>query len=331
MNHCRRAPISTPSRQSVLALLMVMLFVLPFVSVEANAQDDPCQGVVPVAKRDYQRGLFDEASFRLTTCISRNALNEKEEKEAYLLLGQIYYAKQELERARDSIRILLEQDPLLELNPEEHKRGFIDLVGEMKQQLNAEVIQSPPSSRRQGFWFSFGIGPGEGNIRCNCPLLLDALISENDPWKGGAAGSFSLALGGTISPKLQVGAEINQWSREVDGNDRTSAISFLSFVAKYYPNETGNFFLKGGFGFGGATLENNVVKLQSGGAGLHFGLGYDILLGQAKKVAITPYINLNVLYAEEDVQIVNVNDNPIRLEGPTEPSYFQLGVAFTVL
>lgn len=306
---------------------MVLFVASALLAPPAYAQADPCENVVEMAKQDYQRGLFDEASFRLSTCITRKALSPAQEKEAYLLLGQIYYANLEVEKARDSVRHLLEQDPSLELNPEEHKRGFIDLVTEVMHEMQAQVVEPPPPPvRRQGFWLSFGIGPAEGNIRCDCPLV-NAVISEDDPWKGGPAGSFSLSLGGTVSPQLQLGAELSQWSRSVDENNRTSSIAFLSFVARYYPSATGNFFLKGGFGVGGATLENNAVKLQAGGAGLHFGLGYDILLGREKKLALTPFMSLNVLYADEDVVVVE----NIRLRGPSDPSFFQLGLAFTVL
>lgn len=326
MKNCRYTPKSTPFSPRLVGTLMVLFF-LSVTSVPVTyAQNDPCQNIVSIATKEYQQGYFDEASIRLKTCIDRKTLSVQQEKEAYLLLGQIFYANLELEKARDSVRTLLEQDPSIELDPQEHKRGFIDLVDEVMKEMNTQAVLPPPT-RRDGFWFSFGLGPAEGSIRCDCPLGINAVLDEDDPWKGGAAGSFYLALGGTISPKLQVGAELNQWARSVDGNNRTSSIAFLSFVARYYPNETGNFFLKGGFGFGGATLENNVVKLQAGGAGLQFGLGYDILLGHAKKLALSPFLNINVLYANEDVVIVE----NIRLKGPTEPSYIQLGVAFTVL
>ena len=324
MNNNCSSIINLPLHFPVFTLLAVLFASAPLASQYAWAQEDPCRNVITAARQDYQRGLFDEASFRLSTCISRRALTAEQEKEAYLLLGQIYYANLEEEKARDSVRHVLERDPSIQLNPEEHKSGFIDLVSEVMQEIQLD-LEAPPV-RRSGFWLSVGGGPAEGSIRCDCPLV-NAVIADDDPWKGGAAGSFSLAMGGTVNPKLQLGAELNQWSRAVDENDRTSNIAFLSFIAKYYPSETGNFFLKGGFGFGGATLENNVVKLQAGGAGLHFGLGYDILLGREKKMALTPFMNLNVLYADEDVAVVQ----NVRLRGPSDPSYFQLGLAFTLL
>lgn len=325
MKNCRYNFNFAPVRMAV--MVMVVLMATSLLGTPAFAQEDPCQNVISVAKQDYQRGLFDEASFRLSACISRQSLSPAQEKEAYLLLGQIYYANLEEEKARDSVRHLLERDPSVELNPAEHKRGFIDLVSEVMTEMKQQVPPPPPAPvRRQGYWLSAGIGPAEGNIRCDCPLV-NAVISDDDPWKGGPAGSFSISMGGTVNPKLQLGGELNHWQRAVEDNNRTSSITFLSFVARYYPSESGNFFLKGGIGIGGAVLENNVVKLEAGGAGLQFGLGYDILLGIDKKMALTPFMNLNVLYADEDVAVVE----NIRLRGPSEPSYFQLGLAFTLL
>ncbi len=325
MKNCKYTLHSPLFRLPVVAMLILVFTGASVFSIRAYAQEEACLTAVQKAKQDYQRGLFDEASFRLSTCISRQTLTPEQEKEAYLLLGQIYYANLEEEKARDSVRHLLERDPSVELDPAEHKRGFIDLVSEVMTEMKQEVVQPPPV-RRRGYWLSVGLGPAEGNIRCDCPLV-NAVISEDDPWKGGPAGSFSISMGGTVNPKLQLGGELNHWQRSVEGNNRTSSITFLSFVARYYPSEAGNFFLKGGFGIGGAVLENNVVKLEAGGAGLQFGLGYDILLGADKKVALTPFMNLNVLYADEDVQVVE----NIRLRGPSEPSYFQLGLAFTLL
>ncbi len=327
MKTCRYIPESTPS--PFFLFLIVFLCLCIWGGSNAFAQQtDVCAGALAAAKKDYQSGLFDKASFRLSSCISRKAFDAVSEKAAYLLLGQIYHANLEEEKARNSVRLLLEQDPSLELNPQEHKQEFIDFVDDVLSEMHNEEAAKPRSNRR-GFWLSAGLGPAEGNIRCDCPPAIDAAIPDDHPWKGGSSGSLVLAAGGTVSPKLQLGGEISVWSRSREGvnNTFTSTIAFLSFIAKYYPGESGNFFLKGGVGFGSAALENDTIKLQSGGAGLEFGLGYDFHIGRDKKMAISPIMNLNVLYAAEDVVFVN----NFRLQGPTEPSFFQVGVAVTFL
>ena len=300
-----------------------------------------CEEALRLATEEYDQGFFERATFRLQTCLDSQAFNEEQEKEAYLLLGKIFYANLQIEDAKKSVRMLLSKNPAYELNPNEHKKGFIDLYEEVMSEIveTSQVINS-----RSGFWISFGVGPAEGNVQCGCPQGVG--LRDDDPWNGGgSAGSFTLALGGTPTSQLQLGAELSQWERSVDINGElsTSTIASLSFIAKYYPKESGNFFLKGGVGVGGSSLEreiggrNNTLKLESNGLGMQFGLGFDILLWQQKKVALTPYINLSVLYAEEDVQIIQIQNvdlqriDSFRFAGPENPSFFQLGLAFTVL
>ena len=304
-------------------------------SAATAAAQSPCDQALQIATDEYDQGYFDQATFRLNTCLQQDAFNPEQEKEAYLLLGRIYYANLQIDQARDSVRKLLEKNPAYELTPGEHKPGFVDLYQEVMHEVK-ETSRLPSS--RSGFWGSFGIGPAEGNTTCNCPRPI--LFADDDPWNGGGSGgSFSLALGGTVNSKLQLGAELSQWERQADIEDSesTSSIGYLAFIAKYYPNEYGNFFLKGGGGVGTSTLErevgpNSTIKLEASGLSLHFGLGYDILLGQSKKTALTPFINLTVLYVEEDVLALPVDDtNVLSISGPENPSFLQLGIAFTVL
>ena len=95
-------------------------------------------------------------------------------------------------------------------------------------------------------------------------------------------------------------------------------------------------------GVGAGALEREInqagdtIKLESGGLGMQFGLGYDILLGKTHQFALTPYLNLSILYAESDVQLLQFPNaagglDALRLEGPENPSFFQLGVTFTML
>jgi hypothetical protein len=293
---------------------------LSLIVAGAVQAQSPCEEALEIARREYDQGYFDEASFRLYACLGQHAFDVDREKEAYLLLGKIHYANLDMEKARDSVRTLLERDPALELNPSDYKPGFVDLVNEVMKEIE---IQESPSSRRSGFWFSLGIGPADGSIQCDCPLPSD------DVWRGGGAGSFYLSGGGTVNDNLQLGAELSSWRRVED--NRSSTISLLSFVAKYYPGRAGQFFLKGGLGLGGARLEassqNVSFERQSGGLGLQFGLGYDFVLGKARKMAITPSLNLSAISAESESFVLENN----RFGGGKNPSFFQIGVGVSWL
>lgn len=332
MNTHRFALISPFLQPTAILHLLVWSGLFLMLTVPVLAQS-ACDEALDIAKREYNQGFFDEASFRLYACLGQEAFDAVQEKEAYLLLGKIHYANLDMEKARDSVRTLLMRDPALELNPNEYKPGFVDLVQEVMAELDqkAAPVPSPvppavtaPDAVRSGFWMLVSLGAAEGSIDCNCPL------PEGDVWRGGSSGSVSIAGGGTVGPNLQLGAEISTW-RRVDGN-RSSTISMLSAVIKYYPGTNGQFFLKGGLGVGGARLEatgqNNVsFELQSGGIGVQFGLGYDFVVGISRKIAITPTINLSAIGAEAESFVFD----DTRFGGAKNPSFFQIGVGVTVL
>lgn len=332
MNTHRSALIS-PLLQHRLFLRMLLCCGLFLMLTGPVLAQSACDEALDIAKREYNEGYFDEASFRLYACLGQQAFNPVQEKEAYLLLGKIHFANLDMDKAKDSVRTLLMRDPSLELNPSEYKPGFVSLVQEVMAELEQKdaPVPSPvppavtaPKSVRSGFWMSVVLGAAEGSIDCNCPL------PEGDVWRGGSSGSLSIAGGGTVGPNLQIGAEISSW-RRVDGN-RASTISLLTAVAKYYPGTNGQFFLKGGLGVGGARLEatgqNNVsFELQSGGVGIQFGLGYDFIVGISRKMAVTPTISLSAIGAEAESFVFD----DTRFGGAKNPSFFQIGVGITVL
>ena len=336
INSIHHIPRSTP----VLFPAALFIFMVTLIPSEVVAQD-ACSEALKLATEEYDQGYFERATFRLDTCLGNQAFNEDQEREAYLLLGKIYYANLQIDQARDSVRKLLSKNPAYRIDPTDHKPGFINLYEEV---ITEMTEKTQPVTRRSGFWISLGGGPADGNIQCDCPRTF----AIPEPWKGGAGGSGTLALGGTVSPKLQLGAEISSWELSDDLNniESVSSISLLSFIAKYYPNATGGFHLKGGVGVGTSTLERerqvntlrrDTFRLEASGLGMQFGLGYDIPLGSAKRFAITPFINLSVLYVEEDVQFLQ-EFNPatdtidtFRFAGPENPSFFQVGISFIYL
>ena len=139
--------------------------------------------------------------------------------------------------------------------------------------LPAAVDAQTPQTR-EGFWFNVGLG--YGSLGCqDC---------------GSREGGFSsgLALGGTLSRKVLLGAGTNSWFKEQNGATLTA--STLTATVRFYPSATGGFFLQGGLGVG--VVELNVAGLgsesETGGSAI-LGLGYDVRV--ARNVSLTPYWN----------------------------------------
>jgi len=127
---------------------------------------------------------------------------------------------------------------------------------------------------RSGFWFNGGLGWGS--------LGCDGCTGR----EGG--GVLSLAVGGSLSQNVLLGASIDGWSKEENGT-RLTASSLLA-TARFYPSTDNGFFLRGGLGLG--TVETSISGVGSGsetGAGALLGLGYDFRIGES--VSLTPYLN----------------------------------------
>ena len=126
---------------------------------------------------------------------------------------------------------------------------------------------------RSGFWFNGGLGWGS----LGCEDCGDRV--------GGLSGN--LAIGGTMSEKLLIGAGTNGWTKEEDGATLTAGL--LSAQIRWYPGG-GNFHLVGGLGVG--TVDLAVDGLGSASEtmfGALLGLGYDFRVG--KNVSISPFWN----------------------------------------
>ena len=130
------------------------------------------------------------------------------------------------------------------------------------------------AQERHGFWLNGGLG------------YATAGCSGCDGRTDGVGGEFS--LGGTLSPKWQLGVGSSNWYHSFDGGSQN--LTTLDARVRFYPSRTGNFFLTGGLGLGVNVVKADGFDTHSEeGGGAVFGLGYDIRV--AKSLSLTPYWN----------------------------------------
>ena len=131
------------------------------------------------------------------------------------------------------------------------------------------------TSDRQGFWFNIGIGAG--SLGCN-----DCGGERTTAPSGG------LALGGTVSRQLLIGAFSNGWAKSEDGVTITAGTLVLG--VRFYPSESSGFFLLGGIGLGRIDLAiSGFGSAGETGTGALLGLGWDIPI--SRSVSVTPFWN----------------------------------------
>lgn len=144
--------------------------------------------------------------------------------------------------------------------------------------------------RREGFWLSAGIGVGGESFDARDGL----------GWSDNVSGGVGyLKLGGTVSPSLLLGVELQGWGANFyesgfSGVSYERALGSLMGIAQFYPAERSDFWLRGGLGLavdqlrdysGGAAYETSRY-----GTAVAIGLGYDIPV--ARKISITPSLDL---------------------------------------
>lgn len=160
----------------------------------------------------------------------------------------------------------------------------------------AGTAQAQNTQTRDGLWFSGGLG--YGSLGCDgC-----------DSREGGVSGGLS--FGGTITPRLLLGAGASGWTKSEQG--ATLTVGLVDARVRFYPQTRGGFFVTGGVGVGSVSASvDGFGSDTETGVGLILGMGYDIRV--ARNTSITPYWNG---YAMK-------NDN-------TDANVGQLGLAITI-
>jgi len=140
---------------------------------------------------------------------------------------------------------------------------------------SAATAQKPQT--REGFWIGFGFGYGSSNISC------DGCGSASRE----SSGSGFLKLGGTLSPHVLLGGEINAWTKSENGT--TATLGNTSFAAYFYPTPSSGLFVKGGVGYATTRLSGSGSTANANGFGFVMGAGFDIRVGAM--ISITPVAN----------------------------------------
>jgi Outer membrane protein beta-barrel domain len=139
------------------------------------------------------------------------------------------------------------------------------------------------AQERDGFWFGFGAGYGSARVDCD--------TCDDDNREGSLVGFVK--LGGTLSRRLLLGAEVNAWTDSQD--DARVTLGNLSATLTIYPGARSGFFFKVGAGL--SYVDTNVrqgsldVSVSETGFGFVTGVGWDLRIGD--NLSLTPCVNFN--------------------------------------
>jgi hypothetical protein len=153
------------------------------------------------------------------------------------------------------------------------------------------LVDVSPSSERHGFWLNAGLAAGGENYRFDAPGTWQP--------KDQVEPAFWLALGGTVSPNLRLGGEVNAWVYEhPDPDNPTSQYRITDYltgallVGQVYPARHLGLYLKGGLGISrsGESVSGGGYGVGETGFAYLAGLGYEVRLG--RNIFLTPAANV---------------------------------------
>lgn len=152
--------------------------------------------------------------------------------------------------------------------------ALIAVVAAAPRQALAQDAGEANAHVRSGFWFNGGLA--YGTLGCGDCTDREGGMTAN------------LTFGGTLSQKVLLGGSSRAWRKSENGITLTA--SAVTGTIRFYPSETGGFYLLGGLGVG--TVDVGISDLgdasETGGAAV-LGLGLDIRISD--NVSLTPYLN----------------------------------------
>jgi hypothetical protein len=182
----------------------------------------------------------------------------------------------------------------------------------------SDAAAQTADSRHSGFWISFGMGgSGLSCLRCE--------EHDGTNWPGAGGGGY-LALGGTVSAKLLIGAEVTVGfifdidEPNADGVAPQAGVNLISAIVQYYPTRSG-LHVVAGPAIGNASITGGGHLIEAPGFGVLLGVGYDLRI--ARKYAITPAVRLGQLLSDGAS-----GDDPLD-RVPDKPQLWYMGVAIT--
>src|SRR5437879_11781403 len=146
--------------------------------------------------------------------------------------------------------------------------------------LGRELAAQQQRQARDGFWFGAGLGSGWARVSCQ-------ICQGNN--RSGLSGT--LRLGGGVSRKVLIGAEVAAWWATIETGTDTVHQSLAAFgaAAYWYPSNRRPLSLKLGIGLVTHRADDGTDVITSSAIGPQFGVGYEWTV--SPPVLVSPFID----------------------------------------
>src|SRR2546426_2571143 len=132
--------------------------------------------------------------------------------------------------------------------------------------LGRDLAAEQQRQARDGFWFGAALGSGWARVSCQ-------ICQGNN--RSGLSGT--LRLGGGVSRKVLIGAEVAAWWATIETATDTVHQSLVAFgaAAYWYPSNRRPLYLKLGIGLVTHRADDGTDVITSSAIGPQFGVGYE--------------------------------------------------------
>ena len=180
--------------------------------------------------------------------------------------------------------------------------------------LGRDLAAQQQRQARDGFWFGAALGSGWARVSCQ-------ICQGNN--RSGLSGT--LRLGGGVSRKVLIGAEVAAWWATIETGTDTVHQSLTAFgaAAYWYPSNRRPLYLKLGIGLVTHRADDGTDVITSTAIGPQFGVGYEWPV--SPHVLVSPFINVALGIVGGSLKF---NGGTIQNNRPTV-SLAQLGLGVT--
>jgi tetratricopeptide (TPR) repeat protein len=115
-----------------------------------------CSDRLDQAEEHYYDGQFDEAIIIVNQCLQDKTIALKEQIRSYTILARIYLAKDDIEKTKQNVRIILRLEPAYQPTIEQETPKYINLVTEVRKEQ--EQLAVAETSTGISSWLLIGAG-----------------------------------------------------------------------------------------------------------------------------------------------------------------------------
>ena len=149
---------------SVLKIILPFFLIITFIGADKLllAQQTECSRILDKAQNLYLEGKFDESVNLIQSCTASKQLTKAERQQAYKIMSQVELARGDQDKAKQNIRLLLQENPDFQPTIEQETPTYVQLVESVRQEIITEknnvVVKQESRTRSISKWWYYSAG-----------------------------------------------------------------------------------------------------------------------------------------------------------------------------